>query len=130
LADPEQSIKAGVIKNIVEAFTLEVLKRRIILGTSMGILVAKNLINPAEIQQLITVWLSEIENIEELIQIDKKTEKRMDKNPLAMEYYAVGMGVMPWEWGLCISCLLPMPVLRLSFRKEGIKPWRESRLLR
>jgi len=94
LSDPEQTIKAGVIKNIVEAFTLEVLKRRIILGTSMGILVAKNLINPAEIQQLIPVWLSEIENIEELIRMDKKTEKRMDKNPLAMEYYAVGMGVM------------------------------------
>jgi len=94
LADPEQAIKAGVIKNIVEAFTLEVLKRRIILGTSMGILVAKNLINPAEIQQLIPVWLSEIEDIEELIRMDKKTEKRMDKNPLAMEYYAVGMGVM------------------------------------
>ncbi|GAH45036.1 unnamed protein product, partial [marine sediment metagenome] len=70
------------------------LKRRIILGTSMGILVAKNLINPAEIQQLIPVWLSEIENMVELIQIDKKTEKRMDKNPMAMEYYAVGMGVM------------------------------------
>jgi len=94
LGDPEQIIKAGVIKNIVEAFTLEVLKRRIILGTSMGILVAKNLINPAEIQRLIPVWLSEIENIGKLIQVDKKTEKRMDKNPLAMEYYAVGMGVM------------------------------------
>jgi len=94
LADPEQTIKAGVIKNIVEAFTLEVLKRRIILGTSMGILVAENLINPAEIQQLIPVWLSEIENMDELILMDKKTEKRMDKNPLAMEYYAVGMGVM------------------------------------
>lgn len=94
MADPEQPIKAGVVKSIVEAFTLEVFKRRIILGTSMGILVAKNLINPAEIQQLIPVWLSEIENIEELIRMEKKTEKRMDKNPLAMEYYAVGMGVM------------------------------------
>ena len=94
LADPEQTIKAGVVKNIVESFTLEVLKRRIILGTSIGILVTKNLINPAEIQQLIPVWLSEIENREELIQVDKKTEKKMAKNPLAMEYYAVGMGVM------------------------------------
>ncbi len=94
LGDPEQTIKAGVIKNIVESFTLEVLKRRIILGTSMGILVSENLINPAEIQQLIPVWLSEIENMDELIQIDKKTEKRMAKNPLAMEYYAVGMGIM------------------------------------
>jgi len=94
LADPEQTIKAGVIKNIVEAFTLEVLKRRIILGTSMGILVAKNLIKPAVIQQLIPVWLSEIEHKDELIRMDKKTEKRMDKNPLAMEYYAVGMAVM------------------------------------
>jgi ABC-2 type transport system permease protein len=94
LADPEQPIKAGVVKSIVEAFTLEVLKRRIILGTSMGILVAENLINPAEIQRLIPVWLSEIENMEKLIQVDKKTEKRMAKNPLAMEYYAVGVGVM------------------------------------
>jgi len=94
LADPEQPIKAGVVKNIAEAFTLEVLKRRIILGTSMGILVAKNLINPAEIQQLIPVWLSEIENMEELIRMDKKTEKRMAKNPLAIEYYAVGIAVM------------------------------------
>ncbi len=94
LADPEQPIKAGVVKNIVEAFTLEVLKRRIILGTSMGILVAKNLINPAEIQQLIPVWLSEIENMDELIRMDKRTEKRMDKNPMAMEYYAVGIAVM------------------------------------
>ena len=94
LGDPEQAIKAGVIKNIVEAFTLEVLKRNIILGTSIGILVSENLINSAEIQQLIPVWLSEIENMDELIQIDKKTEKRMAKNPLAMEYYAVGMGIM------------------------------------
>jgi len=94
LGDPEQAIKAGVIKNIVEAFTLEVLKRKIILGTSIGILVSENLINSAEIQQLIPVWLSEIENMDELIQIDKKTEKRMAKNPLAMEYYAVGMGIM------------------------------------
>lgn len=94
LADPEQTIKAGVVKNIVESFTLEVLKRRIILGTSIGILVTKNLVNPAEIQQLIPVWLSEIENMGELIQVDKKTEKKMTKNPLAMEYYAVGMGVM------------------------------------
>ncbi len=94
LGDPEQAIKAGVIKNIVEAFTLEVLKRRIILGTSIGILVAENLINPAEIQQLIPVWLPEIENMDELIQIDKKIEKKMAKNPLAMEYYAVGMGIM------------------------------------
>ncbi|HEC91548.1 MAG TPA: ABC transporter permease [Candidatus Atribacteria bacterium] len=94
LADPEQTIKAGVVKNIVESFTLEVLKRRIILGTSIGILVTKNLVNPAEIQQLIPGWLSEIENMGELIQVDKKTEKKMTKNPLAMEYYAVGMGVM------------------------------------
>ena len=94
LADPEQTIKAGVVKNIVEAFTLEVLKRSIILETSMGILVAENLINPAEIQQLIPVWLSEIEDIEELIRMDKKTEKKMAKNPLAMEYYAVGIAVM------------------------------------
>jgi hypothetical protein len=75
LGDPEQTIKAGVIKNIVESFTLEVLKRKIILGTSMGILVSDNLINPAEIQQLIPVWLSEIENIDELIQINKKIGK-------------------------------------------------------
>jgi len=94
LADPEQPIKAGVVKNIVESFTLEVLKRRIILGTYIGIFVAKNLINPAEIQQLIPVWLSEIEKKNNLILVDKKTEKKMAKNPMAMEYYAVGIAVM------------------------------------
>jgi len=94
LGDPEQTIKAGVIKNIVESFTLEVLKRSIILGTSMGILVAENLINPAEIQPLISVWLSDVENMNESILIDKKTEKKMTKNPLAIEYYAVGIAVM------------------------------------
>jgi len=94
LGDPEQTIKAGVMKNIVESFTLEVLKRRIILGTSIGILVSENLINPAEIQPLISVWLSDIENMNAPIQIDKKTEKKMTKNPLAIEYYAVGIAVM------------------------------------
>ncbi len=94
LGDPEQTIKAGVIKNIVESFTLEVLKRRIILGTSIGILVSENLINPAEIQPLISVWLSDVENMNESILIDKKTEKKMTKNPLAIEYYAVGIAVM------------------------------------
>ena len=94
LGDPEQTIKAGVIKNIVESFTLEVLKRRIILGTSIGILVSENLINPAEILPLISVWLSDIENMNAPIQIDKKTEKKMTKNPLAIEYYAVGIAVM------------------------------------
>lgn len=94
LGDPEQTIKAGVIKNIVESFTLEVLKRRIILGTSIGILVSENLINSAEIQPLISVWLSDIENMNAPIQIDKKTEKKMTKNPLAIEYYAVGIAVM------------------------------------
>ena len=94
LGDPEQTIKAGVIKNIVESFTLEVLKRRIILGTSIGILVSENLINPAETQPLISVWLSDIEKMNEPIQIEKKTEKKMTKNPLALEYYAVGIAVM------------------------------------
>lgn len=94
LGDPEQTIKAGVIKNLVESFTLEVLKRRIVVATSIEILVSENLINLLEIQSLISTWLSDIENMNEPIRIDKKAEKKMTNNPLAMEYYAVGMAVM------------------------------------
>jgi len=94
LGDPEQPIKAGVVKNIVESFTLEVLKRRIVLETSLGLLTSEKLIYPVEILRLIPVWLSEIENKNNLILVDKKTEKKMAKNPLAIEYYAVGIAVM------------------------------------
>ncbi len=92
--DPEQTIKAGVVKNIVESFTLEVLKRRIIVETALGFLHSENLIQPSEIQSLISTWLSEIESKENLVLVNKETEKKDTKNPLAMEYYAVGMGVM------------------------------------
>lgn len=94
LGDPEQTIKAGVVKNIVESFTLEVLKRRIVLETSLRLLTSERLINPVEILKLIPVWLSEIEKKNNLILVDKKTEKKMAKNPLAIEYYAVGIAVM------------------------------------
>ncbi len=94
MGDPEQTIKAGVVKNIVESFTLEVLKRRIVLETSLGLLTSERLINPVEILRLIPIWLSEIEKKNNLILVDKKTEKKMAKNPLAIEYYAVGIAVM------------------------------------
>ena len=92
--DPEQTIKAGIVKNIVESFTLEVLKRRIVIGTALGFLRSENLIQPSEIQKLIPMWLSKIKNKENLVSVTKETEKKHAKNPLAMEYYAVGMGVM------------------------------------
>ena len=92
--DPEQTIKAGVVKNIVESFTLEVLKRRIIVETALDFLHSENLIQPSEIQNLISTWLSEIESKENIVLVNKETEKKDTKNPLAMEYYAVGMGIM------------------------------------
>ncbi len=92
--DPEQTIKAGVVKNIVESFTFEVLKRRTILETSLRFLGTKNLISSTEIQKLIPEWLLEIENKKNLISVSSETEKKTTKNPLAMEYYAIGIGVM------------------------------------
>ena len=92
--DPEQTIKAGVVKNIVESFTLEVLKRRIMMETALHFLRSENLIKPSEIQKLVPQWLSEIENKDDLVSVSKETEKKNRKVPLAMEYYAVGMGIM------------------------------------
>ncbi len=91
---PEQSIKAGVVKNIVESFTFEILKRRAILETSLGFLKTENLVSSGEIQKLIPMWLSEIENKKDLISVNRETEKRTTKNPIPMEYYAIGIGIM------------------------------------
>lgn len=94
IADPEQSIKGGVIKSIVESFTLEVLRRRTIVETAVKMFAPYSSINPQEIQSLVPKWLKEIENEEDLILISAATENKNAKSVPPMDYYAVGMAVM------------------------------------
>lgn len=77
--DPEETIKAGIVKNIVELFTLEVLKRRVMVETALGFLCSENLGQPNEVQKLIPQWLSEIENKNNLVLVSK--EKGKQQNP-------------------------------------------------
>ncbi len=94
LGDPEQSIKSGVIKNIVDYFALEVLRRRTIIETVSDILAPYSSINPQEIQRLIPQWLKEIEDREDIVIVSPITASKNTKSIPPMDYYAVGMGVM------------------------------------
>jgi ABC-2 type transport system permease protein len=94
LGDPEQSIKSGVIKNIVDYFTIEVLRRRTIIETVSDILAPYSSINPQEIQRLIPQWLKEIEDKEDIVIVNPTTASKNIKSIPPMDYYAVGMGVM------------------------------------
>lgn len=94
LADPEQTIRAGVVKSIVESYTLEILKRQIVIHTFLDVIAPDSSINPAEIQKLIPTWLDEIGKENNLVLVSASTEKRYTSDIVPMDYYAVGMAVM------------------------------------
>ena len=94
LADPEQSIKSGVVKSIVESYTLEVLKRRTMIETFLGTVAPYSSVNPRDIQKMIPEWLKEIENEKDIVLVKSSTEKKSTNEIPAMGYYAVGMAVM------------------------------------
>ena len=94
LADPEQSIKSGVVKSIVESYTLEVLKRRTMVETFLGTVAPYSSVNPQDIQKMIPEWLKEIENEKDIVLVKSSTEKKSTNEIPAMGYYAVGMAVM------------------------------------
>ncbi len=94
LADPEQSIKSGVVKSIVESYTLEVLKRRTMVETFLGTVAPYSSVNPIDLQKMIPEWLKEIENEKDIVLVKSSTEKKSTNEIPAMGYYAVGMAVM------------------------------------
>ena len=94
LADPEQPIKSGVVKSIVESYTLEVLKRRTMIETFLGTIAPYSSVNPKDLQKMIPEWLNEIENEKDIILVKSSTENKSTNEIPAMGYYAVGMAVM------------------------------------
>jgi ABC-2 type transport system permease protein len=94
LADPVQTIKAGVVKSIVESYTLEILKRQTVIHTFLGVIAPDSSINPAEIQKLIPTWLDEIGKENNLVLVSTSTEKRYTSDIIPMDYYAFGMAIM------------------------------------
>lgn len=94
VGDPEQSIKAGVAKNIVEQFALEATRRSVILSTAADQLLSRSLIQPSEINGLVSFWMENAPAAENLIEIRKNTAPDQNRPSSAMDYYAVGMGAM------------------------------------
>ena len=95
LADPEQTIKSSVIKNIVDSFVLEVLKRRVVFDVTIKTFLKENLIKQEEINSLIDQFSKDIENVKSKINLKILNEKKEESREIvAMDYYAVGMGVM------------------------------------
>lgn len=94
IGDPEQSIKAGVVKNIVEQFVLEATRRSVILSTAVEQLLSRSLIQPSQIEGLVSSWLENAPAAENLIEIRKDTAQDQNRPSSAMDYYAVGMGAM------------------------------------
>lgn len=94
LGDPEQTIKSAIIKNIVDYFALEVLRRRTIVETTYKMFAPFSHIDPKEIQKLVPQWLKEIEDKQDVVILSSSTAKKDIKSIPPMDYYAVGMGVM------------------------------------
>ncbi|HPP43883.1 MAG TPA: ABC transporter permease, partial [Caldisericia bacterium] len=95
LADPEQTTKSGVIKNILDTFVLEVVKRSVALDITSKTLIKENLIKQEDLNTLIYQWSNDIENIKSKIGVKLVNEKGEEtRGIVAMDYYAVGMGVM------------------------------------
>lgn len=94
VGDPEQTIGSGVVKSIVESYTLEVLKRRTIIETTLGMFAPLTSADLLEIQKLFPLWLEEIEAEKDLVFITTETENRSATATSAMGYYAIGMAVM------------------------------------
>ncbi|MCR4429246.1 MAG: ABC transporter permease [Caldiserica bacterium] len=91
--NPEESIKAGVVKNIVEEFALEVTGRSVILSTTAGELLSHSLISSSQVKDLINSWKENLPPSPELIHEEKETAEA-NRPSSAMDYYAVGMGAM------------------------------------
>lgn len=90
--NPDQTIKTHVVKNIVESYVLELQSRRNIIQLAAESLLQQKLSKPEELQTLVDKWVPELQNVKELYLL--KTSRAEKTMPRAMDYYAVGMGVM------------------------------------
>lgn len=94
-ADPNQPIRAGIVRGIVSSFANQVGGIQILVKTALGELVERRIVTPRDVPAvtpaLIAVARSEAEK--EFVAIREETAAA-SKRVNAFQYYAAGMGVM------------------------------------
>jgi len=95
LANPDSTIKAGVIRSIAEAFTTEVMARGAMVRLTLTELLSRNLIQPQEATATAARWVPELQSLQSQIKIQREQAVTPGAQlPGAMAYYSISMGVM------------------------------------
>lgn len=102
--DPAQSIRAGIVRSIVNRLTAEIVRRQVAITVAAETLITEQVMTPRQVFAAIPGWLKDIEKFvgREAVAIaeERGTGPRI---PAAMDYYAVAMGVVYILFGVSMA---------------------------
>jgi len=102
--DPAQSIRAGIVNSIVNRFGAEVVKRQVAITVAAETLIVERIMTPATVVAAIPSWLKDVEQFTGRQAVAIAEERGSGPRfPAAIDYYAVGMGVMYLLFGVSMA---------------------------
>lgn len=102
--DPAQSIRAGIVHSIVNRFGAEVVKRQVAITVAAETLIIERIMVPSKVVAAIPGWLKDVEQFTARQPVAIAEERGSGPRfPSAMDYYAVGMGVMYLLFGVSMA---------------------------
>ncbi len=102
--DPAQSIRAGIIHSIVNRFGAEVVKRQVAITVAAETLIIERIMVPSRVGAAIPGWLKDVEQFTGRQAVAIAEERGSGPRfPAAIDYYAVGMGVMYLLFGVSMA---------------------------
>lgn len=102
--DPAQGIRAGIVYSIVNRFAAEVVKRQVAITVAAETLIVERILPPGRVAAAIPSWLKDLDRFVERQAVAIAEERGQPMRfPVAMDYYAVGMGVMYILFGVSVA---------------------------
>ncbi len=102
--DPAQSIRASIVHSIVNRFAAEIVKRQVAITVAAETLIVERVMTPNKVAAAIPDWLKDVQKFVDhqavAIAEERGTGPRF---PAAIDYYAVGMGVMYILFGVSMA---------------------------
>lgn len=102
--DPAQAIRAAIVQSVVNRFAAEVVKRQVAITVAAETLIVERVMTPPAVASAIPGWLDDLEAFvgRQAVAIAEEREGGI-QFPAAIDYYAVGMGVMYILFGVSLA---------------------------
>ncbi len=102
--DPAQSIRAGIVHSIVSRFAAEIVKRQVAITVAAETLIVERVMPPNRVLAAIPDWLKDVQKFVDRQAVAIAEERGTGPRfPAAINYYAIGMGVMYILFGVSMA---------------------------